>query len=114
MVQDSFSESHVSRDLSTQGTLCDCPYTDRAPAKIEKFLIYGSQDAAKHKDEDTYEALRNDSAKYSPNVVDVGKILRKFYEQNSNWDVVKKYLNECVFALIDIDAEADGGNFEAR
>jgi hypothetical protein len=114
MVQDSFSESHASRDLSTQGTLCNCPYTDRSPAKIEKFLVYSSQDAAKHKDEDTHEALRNDAAKYSPNVIDVGRILMEFYRQNSNWDVVKKYLDECVFALQDIDAEADGGNFEAE
>ena len=114
MVQDSFSESHVSRDLSTQRTFCNSPYTDRSPAKIEKFLVYSSQDADKHKDEDVYEALRNDAAKYSPNVIDVGKILREFYKQNSNWDAVKKYLEECVFALLDIDAEADGGNFEAR
>jgi hypothetical protein len=114
MVQDSFSESHVSRDLSTQRAFCDCPYTDRSPAKIEKFLVYSSQDAARHKDEDTYEALRNDVAKYSPNVIDVGKTLKEFYEQTSNWDVVKKYLDECVFALKDIDAEADGGNFEAN
>ncbi len=114
MVQDSFSESHVSRDLSTQRAFCNCPYTDSSPAKIEKFLVYSSQDAGRHKNEDTYEALRNDAAKYSPNVIDVGKILRKLYEQNSNWDVVKKYLDECVFALKDIDAEADGGNFEAN
>ena len=122
MVQDSFSESHVSRDLSTQGALCNCPYTDRSPATIEKFLVYNSQDAAEHKDEDLYEALRNDAAKYSPNVIDVGKILIKFYEElkdkqksnreYSNWDMVKKYLDECVFALNDIDAEADAGNFE--
>jgi hypothetical protein len=124
MVQDSFSESHVSRDLSAQGAVCNCPYTDRSPAKIEKFLVYSLQDAARHKDEDTYKALRNDAAKYSPNVIDVGKILRKFYEElkakqknhpeYSNWDMVKKYLDECVFALEDLDAEADAGNFEAK
>jgi hypothetical protein len=58
--------------------------------------------------------LKNDAAKYSPNVIDVGKILREFYQQNSNWDAVNKYLDECVFALKDLDAEADGGNFEAK
>jgi hypothetical protein len=124
MVQDSFSESHVLRDLSTQRASCNCPYTDRSPAKIERFLVYSSQDAAKHKDEDTYEALRNDAAKYSPNVIDVGQILIKFYEElkdkqksnqeYSNWNVVKKYLDECVLALKEIDAEADGGKFEAK
>ena len=124
MVQDSFSESHVSRDLSTQGALPDCANTGSSPARIEKFLVYGSQDSAKHKEEDTYEALRNDAIKYSPNVIDVGKKLMKFYEElkdkqkgnpeYSNWDVVKQYLDECVFALKDPDAEADGGNFEAR
>jgi hypothetical protein len=70
------------------------------------------QDAVKHKDKDTYEALRKDAVKYSPNLIDVGKILMDFYRQKSNWDVVKKYLDECVFALKDIDAEADAGNFE--
>jgi hypothetical protein len=124
MVQDSFSESHVSRDLSTQRAFCNCPYTDSSPAKIEKFLVYSSQEAARHKEEDTYEALKNDAAKYSPNVIDVGQILVKFYkelkdkqkgnQEYSNWDVVKKYLDECVFALKDIDAEADGGNFEGN
>jgi hypothetical protein len=124
MVQDSFSESHASRDLSTQGTLPDSANTGGSPAKIEKFLVYSSQDAADHKGEDLYEALRNDVLKYSPNVIDVGQILVKFYEElkdkqksnreYSNWDVVKKYLDECVFALNDIDAEADGGKFETK
>jgi hypothetical protein len=124
MVQDSFSESHVSRDLSTEGALPGCANTSGSPAKIEKFLVYSSQDAAGHKEEDLYEALRNDAKKYSPNVIDVGQILVKFYEElkdkqksnreYSNWDVVKKYLDECVFALNDGDAEADGGKFEAK
>ncbi len=124
MVQDSFSESHVSRDLSTQGALCNCQYTDRSPATIEKFLVYSPQDSAQHKDEDTYGALKKDVLQYSPNVIDVGKILIKFYEElkdkqksnpeYSNWDVVKKYLDECVLALKDPDAEADGGKFEVR
>ena len=124
MVQDSFSESHVSRDLSTQEALPHCANGGGSPAKIEKFLVYSSQDTADHKDEDLYEALRNDVLKYSPNVIDVGQILVKFYEElkdkqksnqeYSNWDVVKKYLDECVFALNDGDAEADGGKFEAK
>jgi hypothetical protein len=112
MVQDSFSESHVSRDLSTQGAFCSCPNTDSSPAKIEKFLVYSSQDASKHKEKDTYEALKKDALKYFPNLIGVGKILLEFYRQKSDWDVVKKYLDECVFALKDIDAEADAGNFE--
>lgn len=65
-------------------------------SETKKFLVYSSQDADKHKDEDVYEALRNDAAKYSPNVMDVGKILREFYRLNSNWDVVKEYLEEYV------------------
>jgi len=112
MVQDSFSESHVSRDLSTQGAFCSCPYTDRSPAKIEKFLVYSSQDTAKHREKDTYDALRKGAVKYSPNVIDAGKILLEFYRRKSKWEVVKKYLDECVFALKDIDAEADAGKFE--
>lgn len=113
MVQDSFSESHVSRDLSTEGTPCNCRYADRTPAKIDKFLVYSAQDSGKHKAEDVYDALRNGAVKYSPNVIDVGIVLRRLYtEDNSDWEVVRKYLDECVFALKDSDAEADGGIFE--
>lgn len=115
MVQDSFSESHVSRDLSTQGAQCACKFADRSPAKIEKFLVYSAQDEGKHKDEDTYKALRNDAKKYSPNVVEVGSVLRRLYdEDNSDWEAIKKYLDECVYVLKDSDAEADGGQFEAN
>lgn len=122
MIEDSFSASHASRDLSTQGDSCNCQYTDRALAKIEKFLVYGPQDAAEHKKEDIYIALKKDVLQYSPNVIDIGKVLVKFYKElkdkqksnsdYSNWDDVKKYLDECVFALKDPYAEADGGNFE--
>jgi hypothetical protein len=124
MVEDSFSESHVSRDLSTEGALPGCANTGGSPAKIEKFLVYGSQDATGHKEEDLYEALRNDALKYSPNVIEVGKIVLEFYRElkdkqksnpeYSNWDGVKQYLDECVYALKDVDAEADGGKFEAK
>jgi len=112
MVQDSFSESHVSRDLSTQGALCNCKFTNSSPAKIEKFLVYSAQDSHKHKAEDGYGALRYDSKEYTPNVIDVGITLRRLYdEDNSEWEVVKQYLDECVYVLKDIDAEADGGKF---
>ncbi len=114
MVQDSFSESHVSRDLSTQGTLSNCKYANGCPAKIDKFLVYSAQDSKKHKTEDVYDALKNDAVKYSPSVIDVGIVLGKLYnEDNSDWEVVKSYLDECVYALKDPDAEADGGMFEA-
>lgn len=113
MVQDSFSESHVSRDLSTQGAECACKFADRSPAKIEKFLVYSAQDEGKHKEEDDYRALRNDAKKYSPNVIDVGNVIRRLYnEDNSDWEVIKKYLDECVYVLKDTEAEADGGKFE--
>jgi hypothetical protein len=112
MVQDSFSKSHVSRDLSTQGAICNCKFANSSPAKIEKFLVYSAQDSHKHKAEDGYGALRYDAKEYTPNVIDVGITLRKLYnEENSDWEVVKQYLDECVYVLKDIDAEADGGNF---
>lgn len=115
MVQDSFSESHVSRDLSTQGALCNCKYANGSPAKIDKFLVYSAQDSKKHKTEDVYDALKNDAVKYSPNVIDVGNVLRRLYdEDNSDWESVRQYLDECVYVLKDPDAEADGGKFEAN
>jgi len=115
MVQDSFSESHISRDLSTQGTPCACKFVDRSPAKIEKFLVYSAQDSRRHKAEDGYEALKNDAKKYTPNLIDVGITLRRLYDdENSEWEVVRQYLDECVYVLKDPDSEADAGNFEAN
>jgi hypothetical protein len=114
MVQDSFTESHVSRDLSTQGAPCNCKFADTSPAKIEKFLVYSAQDSSKHKTADVYAALKRDAVKYTPNVIDVGIVLKRLYdEDNGEWEVVKQYLDECVYVLKDSDAEADAGNFEA-
>jgi hypothetical protein len=122
MVQDSFSKSHVSRDLSTQGAPCSCLFASVSAAKIEKFLVYTSEDANQHKAEDTYGALKKDVLEYFPNVIVVVKILVKFYQDlkdrqksdrnYTNWDDIRRYLDECVFALNDPDAEADGGKFE--
>jgi hypothetical protein len=116
MVEDSFSKSHVWRDLPTQKASCN-----GSAAKIEKFLVYNSQDAKKHKAEDVYGALRRDVAEYCPHVIDVGKNLVRFYEElkdkqknnqeYSNWDAVRKYLDESVFELKDPDAEADAGKY---
>ena len=115
MVQDSFSESHVSRDLSTQGAICNCKFANSSPSKIEKFLVYSAQDSHRHKAEDVYGALRYVAKEYTPNVIDVGITLRKLYdEDNSDWEVVNQYLDECVYGLKDPDAEADGGKFEAN
>ncbi len=62
-----------------------------------------------------HKALRNGVKKYSPDAVDVGIVSRRLYdEENSGWEVVKKYLDECVFVLKDPDAEADGGKFESE
>ena len=36
MVQDSFSESHVSRDLSTQGVLSNCPHAEPLTGRNRK------------------------------------------------------------------------------
>ena len=114
MVQDSFSESHVSRELPTQGALCSCKFANTSPAKIEKFLVYSAQDSRKHKAADVYAALKRDAVKYTPNVIDVGIVLKRLYdEDNSEWEVVKQYLDECVYVLKDSGAEADAGNFEA-
>jgi hypothetical protein len=115
MVQDSFSESHVSRDLATQGAQCNCRFADASPAKISKFLVYSAQDTEKHKEKDVYRALKKHTEKYTPDVIDVGTALRRLYdEENSDWEVVRQYLEECVYVLKDPDAEADGGNFEAN
>jgi len=97
------------------GVICNCKFINSSPAKIEKFLVYSAQDSHRHKAEDVYGALCYVAKEYTPNVIDVGITLRKLYdEDNSDWEVVKQYLDECVYGLKDPDAEADGGKFEAN
>jgi len=108
LVEDSFSRSHTERD-EPPGSKCDAAPEQYNPGRILSFHSYAKQDKRKHADADKQNALSIHLAEKQPNVVDVGKVLRTYYEQKRPWEEVKQYL-ECVFQLADPAAKAGPGN----
>jgi hypothetical protein len=114
LVEDSFALSHTERDDPTGAKCSVAPQQDK-PGRILGFHAYANQDHRKHADEDNRDALRHHliylpSEKGQPNVVEIGKTLRGYYEQKRPWDDVKRYLDECVFELDDPTTEAGPGD----
>jgi hypothetical protein len=107
VVEDSFSISHVERD-EPSGAKCPGVPEQDMPGKILSFHAYANQDKRKHADADQQESLSIHLAESQPNSVDVGKVLKSYYDQKRPWNEVKPYL-ECVFELADPAAKAGPG-----
>jgi hypothetical protein len=108
MIEDSFSRAHVSRN-PPGGNKCERVPDYDQPGKITSFHAFVKQKTSKHGKEDNDEALYNNLLRYpSLNVVEVGKVLRYYRENDQPWDKLKDYL-ECVFDLEDPDAKAGPG-----
>ncbi len=107
LVEDSFSLSHAERD-EPPGAKCEAVLEQYKPGKILIFHSYTNQDKRKHADADKQNALSVHLAEKQPNAVDVGKVLKTYYEQKRPWDEVRQYL-ECVFELSDPKAKAGPG-----
>ncbi len=107
LAEDSFSLSHTERD-EPSGAKCDAVPEQYKPGKILTFHSYINQDKRKHADADKQTALSIHLAEKEPNAVDVGKVLRAYYERKRPWDEVRQYL-ECVFELADPAAKAGAG-----
>jgi len=108
MIQDSFSKSHVTRN-PPGGICCERVPNHEQPGKIVGFHSFTKQKAGKHGKEDNQEAFETNLLRYpSVNVVEVGKVIRNYRENNEPWDKLKDYL-ECVYDLEDPDAKAGPG-----
>jgi len=108
LVQDSFTLSHTDRDVPSGSKCVDVPEHYK-PGIIRSFHSYAGQDKEKHKREDMQAALSANIARTPPSAVDVGKTLKGYYESNTPWEEVKKYL-DCVFELENTMAIAGPGN----
>jgi len=110
LIEDSFSLSHTERD-EPSGAKCESApllYILYKPGKILSFHSYANQDKRKHADADKQAALSIHLAKDQPNVVDVGKTIKMYYELKKPWEEVRQYI-ECVFELEDPMAKAGPG-----
>lgn len=104
MVEDSFTGSHVRRD-EPGGAKCEKTRNQFVPGKILRFYAYATQDHERHQEEDTHEAFERHHLTVQPSVVEVGKVIKGFYDAGRPWPELREYL-ECVFELDDPDAEA--------
>lgn len=108
LIQDSFSISHVERDEPSGAKCPALPDQDKA-GKILSFHAYANQNKRKHADADKQDALSIHLAEKQPNCVEVGKVLKAYFEQQRPWEEVKEYL-ECLFELSDPEAKAGPGD----
>lgn len=107
IVHDSFCLSHVDRE-EPSGANCEKAKDYPKPGKVRSFHAYSQQDHKKHGDEDSHDALELHLLTKQPNVVEVGKIVRSYYEAKRPWEELKDYL-ECVFDVEDLTVKAGPG-----
>ena len=106
MIEDSFSDSHAEREIP-DGSLCGgAASTYPMPGRVKTFHSYARQDKDKHKAADSQAALNNGLAKIDPTAVTVGQTLKTMLESETDWQVVKSYL-DCAYSLAE-DAQASG------
>lgn len=98
MLQDSFAEGHVDRDLPDPTGRCQLGSDFlRAPGPIREFHAYGRQDHDAHAAADNREAKDRHLLR-TPDVVDIGRPLVEAFDARRPWSDVEPYL-ACVFAL---------------
>lgn len=108
MVEDSFARGHIDRAEPILGETCPGSGLYAKPGLIREFHAYGNQDTGKHADYDSRRAFARHMSAESPNVIDVGKILKEMFERGETWETVKPYL-ECVFDVENPAAKASPG-----
>ena len=107
MIQDSFSPSHTDRD-EPSGARCAKVGGSLSPGRIRSFHSYARQDKKKHGLEDSHDALDRLLLTQQPNVVEVGKVVKSYYDARRPWTELKEYL-ECVFEVEDLTTVAGPG-----
>lgn len=98
MIQDSFAKGHVDRDETTVGS---CGGFDglRKAGDVREFHAYGNQNKDEHAKRDSRNFFESHLSASNPTVVDIGKALLEFRAKKAPWNVVRPYIDECVFPL---------------
>jgi hypothetical protein len=108
MVQDSFAKAHVDRAEPIHGRMCDGALRHSAPGIIRSFHAYNNQDSDKHGEYDSRNAFSAHWTVDKPGVIDVGQMLRAYFERVATWEEVQPYL-DCAFTLENPNAQASAG-----
>lgn len=97
MVQDSFSNSHVTRADSLGGE-CDGMPGVLQPGVILQFHSYAHQNHKTHDSADNEKAIELQRLEVVPNAIDVCHAIIQLWEKKASWPEAKKYL-DYVFTL---------------
>ena len=108
MIADSFSNSHVERDVQ-RGQECRNVSGKRHPGWVRQFHVYNLQDSSAHSDAESDYALAYQLNYPETNVVDVGQAIMEYYSGKTPWEELKVYL-DCVYDLADPNATAGPGS----
>ncbi len=108
MVQDSFSKSHVSREHPSG--VCGEDSSQPNAGRVLEFHAYGNQSKSKHGEQDSRDLMLAGLREVpAGNVIAVSRHLRKYRESNAPWETVRRYLDECVYAVADEDLDKPAG-----
>ena len=110
MVQDSFAKGHAERLDPIFQQKCGGTSV-AAPGALREFHVYGLQDSHRHGEYDKGTAVAAHLLQQEPDVVDVGRRLLAYRDENASWEVVRPYV-ECVFRLEDARPASAGSGFE--
>lgn len=83
------------------------------PGKIIEFHSYVNQNPEKHGGDDERNAFSKHWSSSTPNVVDIGSELNRYFVRRATWEEVKPYV-ECIFALDTEVKKSSSGEKYAR
>lgn len=102
MVQDSFSRSHVWRDAPAG--VCDAKEGAPKAGQVRAFYAYNSQNPNEHGKRDARNWMLGDLRdEKGGDAVSVGQTLRALRDAAAPWELVREYLDHCVYGVADTD-----------
>jgi hypothetical protein len=107
MIQDSFSRSHVAREAGN-GAKCEESPEHPKPGRIEGFRSFNRQDSSEHAKKDSTDGLKAHIGQITPNVVEVGKTVLRYFREGKKWGELRPYI-DCLYVLADPEAPAGPG-----
>lgn len=108
LVEDSFSQAHVSRHESVSGDVCRDLKDFSAPGKILAFHAYNHQDDALHGERDSFD-LAEKQASTKNNAVAAGRKLLEMHKAGKPWNDIAPFV-ACIFDVDNPDVPGGPGD----
>lgn len=107
MIEDSFSKSHVTREPPS--STCPVILSTTKAGRVLEFHAYNRQDPDKHSDADSRNGLEIGLIEREMIAVTVGRKLKEMFDGRQTWEVVRAYLDQCVYEVKNDDLDKAAG-----